>query len=175
MKYLLFLLLSIPFTVNAQLSKKDSLWLPFQSFIGEWTGTGTGVDGVGSYNRSYKLILNKNYIEVQNKTIYPPNKENAKGYIHEDIGYISYDKMRKTFIFRQFHGEGFVNEYRLDSISTDKKTFVFISEAIENIPAGWRARETYTITDTGITEVFNLAEPGKDFEDYTKALLKKIK
>ena len=51
--------------------------------------------------------------------------------------------MRKTFVFRQFHGEGFVNQYTLDSLSGDKKMLVFVSEAIENIPQGWRARETY--------------------------------
>ena len=38
-------------------------------------------------------------------------------------------------MLRQFHIEGFVNQYKLESISADGKTIVFISEAIENIPA----------------------------------------
>jgi len=39
---------------------------------------------------------------------------------------------------------------------------VFTSEAIENIPAGWRARETYVVTGPDeFEEVFELAEPGK--------------
>jgi hypothetical protein len=46
---------------------------------------------------------------------------------------------------------------------------VFISEAIENIPTGWKARETYTLSNNTLTEVFNLAEPNKSFEPYTKA------
>jgi hypothetical protein len=41
--------------------------------------------------------------------------------------------------------EGFVNEYALDSISPDKKTMVFITESIENIPQGWRAKVSYCI------------------------------
>jgi hypothetical protein len=168
---ILLLLLLVPFASQAQLSKQDSLWLPFQPFIGTWTGTGEGVNGKGTYERTYQFVLNKKYIEVKNKTVYPVTKEKPKGYVHEDVGYISYDKMRKTFIFRQFHGEGFVNQYTLDSLSEDKKTIVFVSEAIENIPQGWRARETYTVSQNSLTEDFNLAEPGKEFTPYTKASL----
>jgi hypothetical protein len=170
---IIFLL--IPFACQAQLSKQDSLWLPFQPFIGSWTGAGDGVDGNGKYERTYQFVLNKKYIEVRNKTVYAASKENPKGYTHEDVGYISYDKARKTFVFRQFHAEGFVNQYRLDSLSGDKKTIVFLSEAIENIPPGWRARETYAVGDNTLTEVFNLAEPNKGFEPYTKARLARKK
>lgn len=175
MRYTLALLLLMPLSSLAQLTKKDSVWLPFSGFIGEWIGTGKGADGAGTYERSYRQVLNKNYIEVRNKTIYPPNEKAKSGYTHEDVGYISYDKTRKTFIFRQFHAEGFVNEYRMDSISADKKTLVFLSEAIENIPAGWRAKEVFSITNTGIQEVFYLAAPGKEFEAYSNANLTKRK
>ena len=174
MKYILTLLLFISFASYGQ-TKQDSLWRPFQPFIGTWAGTGEGVDGNGTYERTYQFVLNKKYIEVKNKTVYPVTKEKPKGYVHEDVGYISYDKARKTFVFRQFHGEGFVNQYTLDSLSADKKTMVFISEAIENIPNGWRARETYIVGDNSLTEVFNLAEPNKNFEPYTKAVLTKRK
>ena len=174
MRYIICLLFLAPFISSGQLSKKDSLWLPFKDFIGEWKGTGDGVDGKETYERSYKLVLNKNYIEVRNKSSYEPNDKNPKGYLHEDVGYISYDKMRKTFVFRQFHIEGFVNEYRLDSISPDKKTLVFVSESIENIPVGWRARESFTISSSSLIEAFDLAQPGKDYEPYTKANLVKL-
>ena len=173
MRLAFLLLVCLPMFGSAQLSKKDSLWLPLAGLIGEWKGSGEGVDGKGTYERSYKQVLNKNYIEIRNKTIYPPSEKSKSGYIHEDVGYISYDKSRKTFIFRQFHSEGFINQYKLDSISADKRTFVFISELIENIPVGWRAKEVYMITDKGIMEIFYLAEPGKDFEEYTKTYLER--
>lgn len=77
-------------------------------------------------------------------------------------------------MLRQFHIEGFVNQYKLESISADGKTIVFISEAIENIPQGYRARETYTIINQDeFTEVFEIADPGKDFAVYPKAHLKR--
>ncbi|HEY0653626.1 MAG TPA: heme-binding beta-barrel domain-containing protein [Chryseosolibacter sp.] len=168
-----FVFLLLPFVSQAQLSKQDSLWLPFQPFLGKWTGSGEGVDGKGTYERTYQFVLNNKYIEVRNKTVYPATPEKPKGYIHEDVGYISYDKGRKTFVFRQFHAEGFVNHYELDSISADKKTMVFVSDVIENIPKGWRARETYVIGNGSLTEIFDLAKPGKLFEPYTRASLLK--
>jgi hypothetical protein len=175
MKYIVALLLIVPQLSLAQLSKQDSIWFPFRHFIGKWVGTGEWVDGKGTYERSYQFVLNKKYIELKNKTVYPPTKENPKGYVHEDFGYISYDKARKTFVFRQFHGEGFVNQYTIESISPDGKTIVFVTEAIENIPKGWRARETYSVNeDKELTEVFDLAEPNRDFELYTKASFKRL-
>src|SRR5688572_27370767 len=139
----LILIILTPCIGKGQMSKADSVWLPLKNLIGTWTGSGKGVDGMGNYERTYQLVLNKKYIEVKNKSTYPPSDKSPKGYVHEDAGYISFDRMRKKFVFRQFHIEGYINQYKLDSISADGKTIVFISEGIENIPAGWRARETY--------------------------------
>jgi len=75
-------------------------------------------------------------------------------------------------MLRQFHGEGFVNQFKLDSISPDKRTMVFITEAIENIPKGWRAKETYRFLNDGeLEETFELAPPAKDFSVYSKVKL----
>lgn len=173
-KILFVVILLMPLFAFSQTTKQDSLWKPFDSFIGVWTGKGGGQPGEGDYERSYKFIFNKKFIEVKNKSVYPPSKDNPKGEVHEDLGYISYDKIRKSFILRQFHIEGFVNQYKLDSISEDGKTIVFISEAIENIKPGWRAKETYQlISDKEISETFELAAPQKEFEIYTKVMLKK--
>jgi hypothetical protein len=158
-----------PLVAFAQLSKSDSVWLPLKPLIGHWTGNGQAPDGQGTYERTYQFVLNGKFIEVRNKSIYPPSKENLKGYVHEDHGFISYDKARKTFVLRQFHSEGFVNEYVLESISPDGKTIVFVTESIENIPKGWRARETYSLADREMRENFELAEPNKDFTPYSHA------
>jgi len=172
MKNILLCIILFPLLTEAQLSKRDSLWLPLKSFIGEWKGEGGGEPGKGKYQRSYQFILNKRFIEIRNKSSYEPTTQNPKGEVHEDIGYFSYDNNRKTFILRQFHIEGFVNQFRLDSISTDKKTFVFITESIENIPAGFKAKETYRLlNDDEIEETFEIAEPGQAFTVYSKVKL----
>jgi hypothetical protein len=53
--------------------------------------------------------------------------------------------------------------------SDEGKTIVFTSESIENIPTGFRARETYKIVGPDeFIEIFEIAEPGKDFEVYSE-------
>lgn len=150
------------------------MWTSFEFFIGTWQGMGSGQPGQGTYERSYEFILNKKFIYVRNKSIYLPQEQNPSGETHEDWGFFSYDKVRKAFVYRQFHAEGFVNQYALESISPDSLLFSFVSEALENIPSGWRAKESYkVITPDEFIETFELAEPGKDFEVYTQCYLKK--
>ena len=75
-------------------------------------------------------------------------------------------------MLRQFHVESFIIQYRVDGISADKKTIVFISESIENMPSGYRAKETNRIIgDNEIEETFEIAEPNKDFAVYSKVKL----
>lgn len=176
MKLLFIFMVFSPTLLFGQLTRQDSVWLPFKSMLGNWVGKSEGQPGSGSYERSYQLILNKKFIEVKNKSTYPPSAQHPNGEIHQDHGYISFDKLRKAHVLRQFHVEGFVNQYRLVSISEDRKTLVFLTESIENIPAGFRARETYQlISENEFIEIFELAEPGKDFELYSKATLTRVK
>jgi hypothetical protein len=88
----------------------------------------------------------------------------------------SYDRGRKKFALRQFHVEGFVNQYSGEAIAADGKTLSFVSESIENIPAGFRARETYRIISADeFTETFELAEPGKEFAIYSETRFRRKK
>jgi len=92
----------------------------------------------------------------------------------QDIGYFSYDSNRKKFVFRQFHVEGFVNQHVLENLADNGETMVFVTENIESIPHGWRAKETYKIlNDDELTEIFELAPPRKSFEICTKTHLRR--
>lgn len=169
MRSTFLLLLIATIGAQAQSAKRDSIWAPVNYFVGNWIGEGGGEPGIGKYERSYKLTLNGNFIEIHNKSTYPPTEKNPKGEVHEDVGYIFYDKARKTFLLRQLHVEGFANDYVLESISTDKKTIVYVTEAIVNIPKGWKARETYRIiSEKEFEETFELAPPEKPFAPYSK-------
>ena len=151
-------------------------WEPLRYLVGIWEGTGKGQPGVSKIQREYRFVLNDKYIQVQNKSTYDPQPKNPKGEVHQDWGMMSFDKSRKNFVLRQFHVEGFVNQYVMTSSSADGKTIVFTSESIENIPAGFRARETYKILGPDeFMEVFEIAEPGKDFELYSEGHFKRKK
>ena len=151
------------------------MWTNLKFLISSWRGIGSGQAGSSNVERSYQLILNEKFLEVRNKSTYPPQSQNPQGEVHEDLGLISYDEARKAFVFRQFRIEGFVNQYVMDYLAPDGKTIVFTSESIENIPAGWRARESYQVVNPDeFTETFELAAPGKEFELYVKSLFKRI-
>ena len=151
-------------------------WEPVKYLIGSWEGTGSGQPGISKIQREYRLVLNDKFIQVQNKSTYDPQPKNPKGEVHQDWGMISFDKGRKNFVLRQFHVEGFVNQYVMTSPSADSKMIIFSSESIENIPAGYRARETYKILGPDeFTEVFEIAEPGKEFELYSEGHFKRKK
>jgi hypothetical protein len=148
---------------------KNDPWKSLRVFIGKWEGDVHGEPGNGKAEREYAFVLNNRFIRVLNKSTYPPQAKNPKGEIHEDIGFYTYDKAVRKLMLRQFHIEGFVNQFVLDNASDDGHTIVFISTAIENIEPGWRARETYRIlNDNEFFETFALAEPNHDFATYSE-------
>lgn len=157
-------------------AKKPSPWEPMRFFVGTWTGVGSGQPGTSSVERAYSFALNDRFLEVRSKSTYLPQEENPKGEVHEDRGFISWDRSRRRFVFRQFHVEGFVNQYVADSVVASPDSIVFRSEAIENIPPGYRARETYRILGPDeFIERFELAEPNKEFALYSESRFKRKK
>lgn len=160
----------------AQTVVRHDDWDPFKYFVGRWEGTGNGQPGVSKTQREYRFVLKDKFLHIQNRSEYAPQPKNPKGEVHEDWGFLSFDKASKKFVLRQFHGEGFVIEYVVSTSSASGTTIAFVTERIENIPAGFRARETYKILGPDeFVEVFELAEPGKDFELYSENHYKRKK
>ena len=163
-------------TSLAQEAKQPDVWAPLKHFLGAWEGTSNGQPGKGKVELSFQFVMNGRFLQVRNRSTYPRQEKNPKGEVHEDWGLISYDRARKTFVYRQFNVEGFVNQYVMEPVSADGKKITFVSESIENIPPGWRARETYRIvSENEFAAVFDLAAPGKDFEVYSQSQLKRKK
>lgn len=164
------------FALFPQTPPPASPWTPLKVLEGSWQGAGKGKPGISTMERSYEFVMNGRFLSVRNKSVYAPQTANPKGEVHEDWGMISFDRTRKQFVLRQFHVEGFVNQYAAEPVEASAKRMVFTSEAIENIPPGWRARETYNIlSNDEFIETFELAEPGKEFEVYSEARLKRKK
>jgi hypothetical protein len=150
-------------------------WEPLRVFEGRWEGPSSGKPGNGSTSREYRFELNGKFLFQRDKSVYQPEDPAAKPLVHEDFGVFSYDTNLKKVVWRQFHSEGIVNEYALDSVSADGKSFEFVTTRIENLP-GFRAKKLYRIlSGTEIDETFLLAPPGKDFELYTVAHLRRVK
>ncbi|SRR5260370_22019728 len=151
-------------------------WTALRFLEGKWEGRASGEPGKGVSSREFIFDLNGRFLSARNKSVWEPKSNGAKPEIHEDFGMYSYDKALKKVVLRQFHVEGFVNEYTLDSVGEDGKLIEFTTVRIENIAAGWRAKEAYHILSPDeFVETFSLAAPGKDFEKYSETHLKRVK
>ncbi len=90
------------------------MFSPFASLLGNWQGEGSGFGGQTSkITSSFDLVMGDMYIEVKNDSKFAPTDKNPKGENHSDRGFISFDKQKKAFFYRQFNIEGYVNEYIL--------------------------------------------------------------
>lgn len=146
---------------------------PLARFLGRWTGEGQGEPGVSVVQRTYEPVLGGQFVMMRGTSTYAPQPGNPKGELHEELGLFSFDAARKRAVFRQFHKESFAVQY-LATAADLSGEMVFETEAMENIPAGWRARETYRFSGPdAFEEVFELAPAGKDYGVYSHNRLKR--
>ena len=175
------MLLLFPPLVKAQMNppppqKEADVWAPFRFFVGAWQGQGEGKTGASKGKQNYQFVLSGKFLQVKNESRLEPKEKGQKGEIHEDLGLFSYDRARECYVFRQFHVEGFVNQYICKKILDEGKTFIFVSEQVENLPPEFKARLTYKILNPNeFQQTFDLAMPGKDYECYQSGVMKRVK
>ena len=143
--------------------------------LGEWSGSGSGFGNEKSkIESSFKLIMDDKYIEVINESRFEPTDKKPEGEHHIDKGFISYDKIRKSIVFRQFNNEGYINQYLLnDSLSNDS-LIVFETEIIENFVPGGNARWTIKkINESLIETTFDVSFPNSEYTCFGINILEK--
>lgn len=167
------LALFLSVALGATQGPKPDVWAPFRFLEGAWVGQGDGMSGVSAVTQHFEFVLNENFLHVATKAVFEPQERNPKGEVHEDVGYISYDGSRKSFIFRGFYVEGFVNQY-VGTVSEDGNTLTFETESVENAPAGTRAKVVFVRAgDSELEQSFHVAWPGKDYACYSTNRLRK--
>jgi hypothetical protein len=169
------LLIVLPSLALAQPAPTPDPWAAVRVLQGEWQGAAEGEPGTGTARRSYQFALSGRFLHERNVSAYIPKKPGEAGELHEHWSFWSYDKARKLLVLRQFHQEGFVNQYRLSPERSSAQRLVFESEAFENLPAGWRAKETYDLIGPDeFSETFELAAPGREFSVYSRNRFRRI-
>ena len=165
-----FLIIAIlPALLFAQAGTQKDVWAPLRYFVGEWEGTATSHASKGRATCEGRFMFNGAFLRLESRNVFAPGEQMPQGLTREDLGIFSYDRERKTLVLRQFHGEGFVNQYVLDSLSMDGTTIVFVSERLENFPPGWRAKVQFEIFDRNeFVELYKLAPPGGELEVYSE-------
>jgi hypothetical protein len=159
---------------QAQAAPAASPWSAIQFMVGEWEGESEGQPGKGTVKRTYRFVLGDKFLHEQNVSTYPPQPKNPKGEVHEHWSLFSHDRARHTLVLRQFHQEGFVNQYVMTP-GSPAGSVVFETEALENVPSGWKARETYQVVSPDeFIETFELASRGGAYEVYSRARFKRV-
>lgn len=159
----------------ADSSQSNDPWERVRFLEGEWTGTAEGEPGLGTVHRTYQFVLNHRFLHERNVSAYAPRAEGQTGELHEHWSMISYDRQRQRLVLRQFHQEGFVNQYVLDEEASADGRLDFVSEALENLDNRWRALETYeAASENAFTETFELAPPGGAFSVYSKTSFTRV-
>ncbi len=155
---------------------KPDVWKPIRFLLGEWDGKVEGQAGNGTVRRSYSFVLKDRFIHEENVSTYPPQEANKAGEVHEHWSFFSCDRSRKSLVLRQFHQEGFINQYVLSATESGPGKLVFTSESFENFDNRWRARETYQIRSPDeFVETFELGAPGKPLEVYSRSTFTRAK
>ena len=171
MKTLLTLVMFATLTASAAdapVNPANDRWGRVRFLLGTWEGIASGEPGKGTVERTYTLVLGGQFIEEHNISRYEA-KAGQKPEVHQHRGFLSYDKVRKTFMLRHFHEEGFVNLYALNDGKSMAKYLIFDSVSFENFDNEWKARESYeVISPDEFVETFELAEPKKGFVEYSR-------
>jgi hypothetical protein len=174
--YLLIFMLAFPAILLAQADQNKDVWLPLRVLEGVWEGRGDGMSGSSSVIQTYQFILNGKFLQMKTKSIFKPQEKNLEGEIHEDLGIFSFDNARKRIILRGFYVEGFVNQYVLNEISEDGKTFSLSTEQIENAPEGTLAKLVFKVLSSDeIDQSFYVAFPGQEYTCFSVNRLKRKK
>jgi hypothetical protein len=138
--------------------------------LGEWRGVGEGKWGQSAIERRYSSVFDGAFIQGHGRSVYPRQEKNPSGEIHETIDMYSFDQNRKTVVLRQFDNEDFVSTYYLNLETQSVDKMEFISEHLENVPEGWRARVLFEFTgDSEYQEHFDLDTATGSFQRYVTA------
>ena len=134
---------------------------------GDWVGIGEGEPGRSATERHIQCAIQCSYLRVDGRSVYPRQEKNAKGELHVAMDIWSFDRARKKLVLRTFDSLGLVTTYVQDDAASSDTRLVLVAEHLENVPAGWRARYTYTFNPPDeYHELFELAMKGKQFSTY---------
>lgn len=146
---------------------------PFAFFLGEWLGSGESFGEEATVKRSYRVVLDGNFVQAKTRAE-SRTDDGTPGEVREDWGMVSFDDARDTIIVREFHSEGFVNQYKVTSISEDGRRIVMETESVEN-GGDLRARLTIDILEENeFEETFELAADDEPFKVWATARLHRM-
>ncbi len=168
--FVFILITSTTFSQTGHFDRLDFL-------MGEWIGKGSGFGNDSSkIVSSFNLIMDGEYLEIENESWFDPTEKNPEGEHHVDKGIIYYDNTKRVLTFNQFNNEGYVNQYVFnDSLSNDS-VLVFETVSIVNFVPGGKAR--WIIEKLSVNKIkttFDVSFPGRAYTCFGTNILTKKK
>jgi len=99
-------------------------WAPLEALVGTWSGTSDGRFGPAELETTWEFVLGGTFLRSTTRSV-------SAMEVHEDIGLMSYDQERRTFVLREFYSEGYVNRFVV-TFDAASRTLRFESESVEN-------------------------------------------
>ena len=168
------LMILLAVAVSAEDAEKNNPWDQLSFLEGTWEGTGDGISGKSEVTQTFEFILGDNFLKVQTKSVFKPQEKNPKGEVHENLAVFSYDETNMRFVIRAFYVEGFVNKYVLSETADKGNVLIFVTESVENAPAGTKAKLIFEhVSENEMKESFFVAFPGQEFGCFSTNILTK--
>jgi hypothetical protein len=112
------------FLISAsETEEKGDVWESFRPLVGTWKGEGSGFDAISDVTHEWEFAIQEQFLRLRTKSI--TQKEEGAGDIHEDVAYLSRDRDRNAFVFRQFLSEGYVNTFNVTVDNAERSTIIF--------------------------------------------------
>lgn len=139
----------------------DDPWQRLRPLLGSWEGTGAGFSGKSEVSHEWQFVLGGKFLRLRTRSV--AIGDDGTEEVHEDVGYVSLDTGRGTFVFRQFLSEGYVNTFDVTVRAGEMRGVDFAYRDGEST-GGVRARMRLNFTgDDEYDMVLDLAFPGKEF------------
>jgi hypothetical protein len=146
-------------------------WQDFRPLTGLWRGEGEGFGNVSDVTHAWEFAVQGQYLRLETRSV--TRQESGTGEVHEDVGYLSHDTDRASFVFRQFLSEGFVNTFDV-SVKEEGGTVILFGDRESESAGGMRVRMRLEfLSDTEYEMVLDLAMPDGDFATCQRMRMKK--
>jgi len=136
-------------------------WSDFDALVGEWTGTGAETGRTAAVTQTWEWVLDGKFLRLTTRAVW--TAEDGSRETRENVGYLSYDNDRDSFVFRQFFSLGYVAAY--DVLVLDNGRLIDFGPREAESAGGVSARMTITFTARdAYRQEIHLAFRGENFE-----------
>ena len=166
------MLFALPAAAQDQVVDNDP-WAMVRGLEGNWEGVGKGFGQTSHLTHKWQFVLDGNFLRLETRSV--DIKATDESEAHEDVGYVSWSESEGILRFRQFLSEGFVNTFRLESVTSPQAGLNFEPEGTEGTET-MSVRMTIRFQDAESYEmILELGTKGEELKPCQTMRLRKMR